>query len=329
MEQFKALVLDEVNNQKKLEIKSFSKKDLHEGEVTVKVQYSSVNFKDGIVGIHGQFVNKFPLIPGIDLAGTVIESKDLRFKTGDPVIVTSYELGTGHHGGYSEIARVPAKWVVPLPEGLTLRESMILGTAGFTAGLSVQRLEASGLKPEQGPVLVTGATGGVGSIAVDILAGRGYEVVASTGKTNQHKYLEKLGATQIIHRDEVIDSTPQPLREVRWAGAVDPVGGKTLQYILSTLKYGASVATSGLTGGVDVQTTVAPFIGRAVSWLGVDSVQCPMDIREKVWQRLATDLKPRNLNEEIVHEISLEELSAVLSSILAGKVRGRTIVKLS
>jgi acrylyl-CoA reductase (NADPH) len=242
--------------------------------------------------------------------------------------VTSYKLGTGHFGGFSEIARVPADWVVPLPKGLTLKESMILGTAGFTAALSVQRLEDNELEPSQGPVLVAGATGGVGSIAVNILAKRGYDVVASTGKSNEEAYLKGLGAKQIIHRNEIVDTDQAPMREEKWAGAIDPVGGKTLQYILSTLKYGGSVATCGLTGGIEVSTTVIPYISRGVNWLGIDSVECPMKKRLKVWNRLGDDLKPTTLNEEMVNEISLEELPEVLAAILEGKVRGRTLVKL-
>ena len=328
MNTFQALVLDKIGNQTKLEIKQLSMEDLPEGEVTIRVAYSSVNFKDGIVSIQNQMVGSYPLIPGIDLAGTIIDSTDERFKTRDEVIVTSYKLGTGHFGGFSEIARVPAEWVVPLPKGLSLKEAMILGTAGFTSALSVQRLEENGLEPGQGLVLVAGATGGVGSIAVNILAKRGYEVVASTGKSNEEAYLKGLGAKQIINRNEIIDSDQIPIREEKWAGAIDPVGGKTLQYILSTLKYGGSVATSGLTGGIGVSTTVLPYISRGVNWLGIDSVECPMDKRLKVWNRLGDDLKPTTLNEEMVNEISLEEIPEVLAAILEGKVRGRTLVKL-
>ncbi len=332
MNTFQAMVLDKVNDQTKLEIKQLSIEDLPKGEVTIRVAYSSVNFKDGLVAIQNpiqnQLVTSYPLVPGIDLAGTVIDSIDERFKEGDEVIVTSYKLGTGHSGGFSEIARVPAEWVVPLPKGLTLKEAMILGTAGFTAALSVQRLEENELEPSQGPVLVAGATGGVGSIAVNILAKRGYDVIASTGKSNEEAYLKELGAKQIIHRNEIIDTDQTSIREEKWAGAVDPVGGKTLQYILSTLKYGGSVATSGFTGGAEVSTTVYPYILRGVNWLGIDSVECPMKKRLKVWNRLGDDLKPTKLNEDMVNEISLEELPGVLASILEGKVRGRTLVKL-
>jgi len=328
MNTFKALVLDKVNDQTKLEIKQLSMEDLPKGEVTIRVAYSSVNFKDGIVAIRNQLVESYPMVPGIDLAGTVIDSKDERFKIGDEVIVTSYRLGAGHFGGFSEIARVPAEWVVPLPKGLTLKEAMVLGTAGFTAALSVIRLEDNGLEPSRGPVLVAGATGGVGSIAVNILAKIGYEVVASTGKINEEAYLKGLGAKEVIHRNEIMDTDQTSIRKKRWAGAIDPVGGKTLQYILSTLKYGGSVATSGLTGGIEVSTTVIPFISRGVNWLGIDSVQCPMKNRLKVWSRLADDLKPIKLDDEMVNEVSLEELPAVLADIIEGKIRGRTLVKL-
>ncbi|WP_198508120.1 acrylyl-CoA reductase family protein [Bacillus sp. FJAT-42315] len=327
MNTFQALVLDKVNDQTELEVKELTMADLPEGEVTIRVAYSSVNFKDGFVAFENSLVKSYPLVPGIDLAGTIMDSTDDRFKTGDEVIVTSYELGTGRFGGFSEVARVPADWVVPLPKGLSLKEAMILGTAGFTAALSVQRLEDNGLEPNQGPVLVAGATGGVGSIAVNMLANRGYEVVASTGKAKETAYLKQLGAKQIIDRHEVMDTEPTPMREEKWAGAIDPVGGETLQYILSSLKYGGSVATSGFTGGLEVSTTVMPHILRGVNWIGIDSVECPMDKRLQVWNRLADDLKP-TLFDEIVNEVSLQELQSVLANILEGKIRGRTIVKL-
>ncbi|WP_042220614.1 acrylyl-CoA reductase family protein [Oceanobacillus manasiensis] len=328
MDNFKALVLTKENDEASLSVKKQRMQDLPEGDVTIQVAYSSVNYKDAIVGVQHQMVKSFPHIPGIDLAGTVIESSDDSYKSGDKVIVTSYELGTGHHGGFSEVARVPKEWVVPLPDGLTLREAMILGTAGLTAALSVQRLEDNGLSTSHGPVLVAGATGGVGSLAVDMLAKKGYDVTASTGSSSEKEYLEKLGAKEIISRDEVTDDDGTPTRKKRWAAAVDPVGGSTLQYILSTLKQHGSVATSGLVGGVEVKTTVLPFIGRGVNWLGIDSVQCPMDLRRKVWDRLADDLKPAHLNEEVVNEITLDEVENTLQEILEGRVRGRTIVKL-
>ncbi len=226
MENFQAFVINKENEKVTRDIKTLSLSDLPEGEVTIQVAYSSVNFKDGFVAIQGQFVESYPLVPGIDLAGRVMESKDERYQEGDEVIVTSYDLGTGHHGGFSEVARVPGDWVVPLPKGLSMKEAMILGTAGFTAALSVQRLEDNNLKPENGPVLVAGATGGVGSIAVDILANRGYHVTASTGKTDEKDYLKKLGAREVIHREEIVDHEGNPMREERWAAAVDPVEGR-------------------------------------------------------------------------------------------------------
>ncbi|WYP28417.1 acryloyl-CoA reductase [Alkalihalobacillus sp. FSL W8-0930] len=302
--------------------------DQLDGDVLIKVSYSSVNYKDGMVGSTGRIAEFTPLIPGIDLAGVVVESGDHSFNEGDEVIVTSYRLGTGHHGGFSEYAKVPAEWVVPKPEGLTLRESMILGTAGFTAALSVGQLEKNGLNPKQGPVLVAGASGGVGSLAVIMLANLGYDVSASTGKGNEVEYLKKLGAKEVLNRDDLVDHDQKSTRRSKWAGAIDPVGGKTTQYILSTLSYGASVATSGLAGGVDVSTQVFPFISRGINWLGIDSVRCPMDIRTNVWQRLATDLKPTCLEDELVIEVKLEDLDQVFKDILEGKVRGRTIVKM-
>ncbi|MGJ9457369.1 acrylyl-CoA reductase family protein [Oceanobacillus sp. CF4.6] len=328
MDTFQALVLDKKDDQTCLDVKQLTVNDLPEGEVTIRVAYSSVNYKDGLVGIQNQLVESYPLIPGIDLSGTVIESTDTRYKAGDEVIVTSYKLGTGHSGGFSEVARVPAAWVVPLPKGLSLKEAMILGTAGLTAALSVEKLEDAGLKPEDGPVLVAGATGGVGSIAVNMLADRGYEVVASTGKSDQEAYLKQLGAKEVIHRNEIVAPDAQPAREKKWAAAVDPVGGKTLEYILTTLKYGGSVATCGLAGGVEVATTVIPFISRSINWLGIDSVMYPMDKRLEAWNRLSDDLKPTALNNEMVNEVSLTDLPEILSDILEGKVRGRTLVKL-
>ncbi|WP_373894900.1 acryloyl-CoA reductase [Virgibacillus sp. CBA3643] len=328
MDTFQALVLDKENEQSRLEVKNLTLDDLPEGDVTIQVAYSSINYKDGMVGIKNQMVESYPHVPGIDLAGTVIDSADGSFNKGDEVIVTSYALGTGHFGGFSEVARVPKEWVVPLPEGLSLKEAMALGTAGLTAGLSIQRLEDNGLNPSKGSVLVAGATGGVGSLSVDMLAKKGYDVTASTGKSSEAAYLKKLGAKEIIDREEVTDTDGTPTRKKKWAAAVDPVGGQTLQYMLSSLKYDGSVATSGLVGGVEVSTTVLPFISRGVNWLGIDSVQCPMGLRTKVWNRLADDLKPTFLTGDLVNEVSLEEVPSVLGEILDGKVRGRTIVKL-
>lgn len=328
MGNFKALVVNKDDNAFTVDIQQLNLDDLPEGEVLIEVAYSSVNYKDGLAAIpDGKIVSTYPFVPGIDLAGTVVSSEDDRFKEGDQVIATSYEIGVTHYGGFSEYARIPADWIVPLPEGLTLKEAMTFGTAGFTAALSVQYLQDHGVKPEDGPVLVSGATGGVGSAAVSMLSKLGYEVVASTGKESEHDYLRSIGAKEIISREALQPEKIRPLDSQRWAGAVDPVGGKTLAYILSTTKYGGTVAVSGLTGGPNVPTTVFPFILRGVKLIGVDSVYCPMSIRQKLWQRLATDLKPEKL-DQITREITLEELPQALKDILQGKLTGRTIVKL-
>ncbi|WP_066151784.1 acrylyl-CoA reductase family protein [Halalkalibacter krulwichiae] len=328
MNHYRALVFDLAKDQSVISIQERTKRDLAEGEVTIKVSYSSVNYKDGLATIPKKIIQSYPLVPGIDLAGTVIESRDERFSKGDEVIATSYDIGVSHDGGFSELAIVPANWVVSLPNGLTLKEAMILGTAGLTAALSIQRLEENGLSPEQGSVLVTGATGGVGSLAVNMLAQRGYKVTASTGKETEHDYLRELGATDVIHRDLFLSEEKRVLRKELYAAAVDPVGGRTLEHILTLIKYGGSIANSGLTGGTKVETSVFPFILRGVNWLGIDSVYCPMPLREKVWARLATDLKPTHLHSDIVNEITLDELPVTLQTILNGDARGRTIVRL-
>lgn len=326
---FKALMVNKTEENFTVQIKAITLNDLPEGDVVIKTAYSSVNYKDGLASIpEGKIVRSYPFIPGIDLAGTVVESKDPRFKEGDKVIATSYEIGVSHYGGYSEYARIPADWIVPLPEGLSFKEAMVYGTAGFTAALSVHRLEESGLTPEKGKVLVTGATGGVGSIAVAILAKLGYHVAASTGKQAEHGYLKEIGAKEILTREEVAGEKIRALDKQLWAGAVDPVGGKTLAAILSQMAYNGSVAVSGLTGGTDVPTTVFPFILRGVNLLGIDSVYCPMELRKTVWQRMASDFKPDQLLGTIIKEVTLDELPDQLSSILKGQVRGRTIVKL-
>ncbi|MEI3613367.1 NADPH:quinone oxidoreductase family protein [Pseudogracilibacillus sp. SO30301A] len=329
MDNFKALVVNKHENDFNINISTLSLDDLPEGDVVIKVAYSSVNYKDGLAATpNGKIVRNYPHVPGIDLAGTVVSSKNNRFKEGNKVIATSYEIGVSHYGGYSEYARIPAEWIVPLPEGLTMKEAMVYGTAGFTAALSIHRLEHKGLKPEDGQVLVTGASGGVGSSAVSMLAKLGYEVVASTGKTSEHDYLHKIGAKEIISREDLQPEKIRALDKQRWAAAVDPVGGKTLAYVLSTTKYGGSVAVTGLTGGSNVPTTIFPFILRGVNLLGIDSVYCPMEVRAELWKRMGDDLKPKQLTE-ISNEITLEKLSATLNDILAGKVKGRTIVKLN
>jgi acrylyl-CoA reductase (NADPH) len=327
-EDFKALVVEKSETDFSIGVKEVSFQDLPAGEVLIKVAYSSINYKDGLASLpDGKIVRSYPFIPGIDLAGVVVSSEDPRYSEGDQVIATSYEIGVSHYGGYSQYARIPADWIVPLPENLSLKEAMIYGTAGLTAALSVQRLEENGLTPEKGKVLVSGATGGVGSIALAILAKRGYDVVASTGKSSEHDYLHKLGAKEVVSRENVYSGKSKALDKQLWAAAVDPVGGESLAAILSKIQYNGSVAVSGLTGGGNVPTTVFPFILRGINLLGIDSVYCPMEVRKPLWERMAADFKPVVL-ETISKEISLEELPQTLPIILQGQARGRFIVKI-
>ncbi|BCG58863.1 acrylyl-CoA reductase family protein [Paenibacillus sp. URB8-2] len=313
-------------------VKPASLNDLPAGEVVIKVAYSSVNYKDGLASIpDGNIVKSYPFVPGIDLSGVVESSEDERFQQGQPVLVTGYGLGVSHFGGYSEYARVPADWVVPLPDGLSLKEAMIYGTAGFTAAMSIQALEDNGASPDQGKVLVTGAAGGVGGAAVAMLAQRGYLVVAGTGRTSESGYLKRLGAAEVISRSEIYDpeAKQRPLDKQLWQAAVDPVGGNQLAAILSKISYRGSVAVSGLTGGTKVPATVLPFILRGVNLLGIDSVSCPAELRLKVWKRMATDLKPAELEALIDREVTLTELPQALADILKSNTRGRVLVKLS
>jgi len=302
--------------------------ELSAGEVVIAAVWSSVNFKDALAATGAaKILKRLPIIGGIDVAGTVASSTDSRFREGDEVVVTGYDLGVANDGGYAAFVRVPADWVVKLPAGLSLRDAMTLGTAGFTAALSVIRLEENGLKPGTGPVLVTGATGGVGSIAVAILSGLGYQVTAMTGKDAEHDYLKSLGATDVVPRS-LAQKSARPLEKMMWAGAVDPVGGDTLGWLIKTMNYRGSVANSGLTGGTEVHTTVMPFILRGVNLLGIDSVMCPMAPRLEIWRRLATDMKPRIL-AAIAREIDLAGLPEAFATLAAGKARGRFVVKVS
>ncbi|WHY71147.1 acryloyl-CoA reductase [Fictibacillus enclensis] len=325
---FQAIVLEKNNDQVDITKKELSLDDLLEGEVTIRVAYSSVNYKDGLAAQNkSSIVTHYPMIPGIDLSGTVSHSSSPDFQEGDKVLVTGYKLGVSHFGGYSEYARVPAEWVVPLPEGLTLKDAMLYGTAGFTAALSVHRLQEHGITPESGSVIVTGATGGVGSQAVSMLSNLGYRVTASTGKESEHSYLKELGASDIIDRDEVVKKDNIPLYSQRWAAAVDPVGGKTLEFLLSSIQYGGSVAVSGLTGGTDVHTTVYPFILRGINLLGIDSVFCPATVRNTIWERIATDLKTEHAGDIMGQEVTLDELPDILRATVEGNNKGRVIVK--
>ena len=305
-------------------LRTIAAADLGDGDVVVRVDCSSVNYKDALATIpKGQVARISPLVPGIDLAGTVVEGPG----EGTEVLVHGYDLCVAHHGGYAEYARVPGEWVVPLPEGLSTKQAMAIGTAGFTAAMSVARLERHGLEPGDGPVLVTGATGGVGSTAVSILAARGYEVVASTGK-DARDYLTALGASEVIGREDVAGDG-KPLGKQRWAAAVDSVGGAVLAGLFPQIRYGGAVAATGLTAGIKVETTVMPFILRSVALLGIDSVQTAMEERAEIWRRLAGDLRPPQLDDAIAREISLDELEPALDAILKGGLTGRTVVRVA
>ncbi len=302
---------------------------LDPGEVTIRVAWSSVNYKDALAATGaGKIIRRFPCIGGIDLAGTVIESADPRFSPGEPVIATSFDLGVAHHGGYAEIARVPAAWVIKLPEGLTLRQAMALGTAGFTAALGIVRMEENGLKPENGPVIVNGATGGVGSLAIDMLAGLGYHVVALTGKEAEKDYLTSLGAKEVMLRQSLDLANIRPLGREMWAGAVDNLGGDVLAWTLSTMKRGGTVASIGLAASMSLGTTVAPFILRGVSLLGIDSGYVGEPYRSGVWRRLSLDLRPRHL-EAMTREIAFAELPGVFESFIQGRAHGRVVVRIA
>jgi putative YhdH/YhfP family quinone oxidoreductase len=298
---------------------------LGEGGVLVRVERSSVNYKDSLAAsANGRVARISPLIVGIDFAGEVIESDSREFVPGDVVIGTGYDLGVAHHGGFAQLARVPADWLVPMPAGLDVDGAMTIGTAGYTAALSVATLQAHGLAPGDGPVLVTGATGGVGSIAVGLLAGLGHEVVASSGKASAAGWLHELGAASVIDRAELTD-TPKPLMPATYAAAVDAVGGATLAGVVARLRTGAAVAASGNTGGMQLDTTVAPFILRGVALLGIDTVTTPIASRRELWKRMTDDLAPRGL-DEIRRVVSLTDVETALDEIARGGVRGRYVV---
>jgi len=302
--------------------------DLPPGELLLQVHYSSLNYKDALSASGRPGVTRnYPHTPGIDAAGVVVEDASGRFNPGDEVIVTGFDLGMNTAGGFGQYIRVPAAWGVPLPAGLSLRESMIYGTAGFTAGLSVHRLAAAGVDPGAGDILVTGATGGVGSIAVGVLARAGYRVVAATGKVGEGEYLRGLGAAEVVDRQSLLDGAERPMMKERWAGAVDVVGGSTLAAILKSTRYGGVVTCCGLVGAPDLPVNVFPFILRGVSLLGIDSVQCPAQPRLLVWRQLSGDWRPPRL-EDTVTELSLQELDPAIKAILAGELRGRTLVNL-
>jgi putative YhdH/YhfP family quinone oxidoreductase len=326
---FRAMVVSKTDEKTYTrEVTERSISDLPEGEVLVRVRYSSLNFKDGLSCIGNPGVTRnYPHTPGIDASGEVAESSDSRFKIGDSVIVTSYDLGMSTSGGFGQYIRVPAEWVVPLPEGLSLKDSMIFGTAGYTAALSVHALQKHGITPEQGEIVVTGSTGGVGSVSVALLSHLGYSVVASTGKKEETDFLKGLGAAEIVSREEVNDESKKPLLRERWAGAVDTVGGTTLAALLKATKRGGAVAATGLVASAELSTTVFPFILRGVSLLGIDSGFTPTKLRRKIWNKLAGIWKFPQL-EQLKIDCTLEELDPEIDKILAGGQRGRVVVDL-
>jgi acrylyl-CoA reductase (NADPH) len=308
--------------------------DLDPGEVVIRAHYSSVNYKDALAATGaGKVIRRFPCVGGIDVSGIVESSSDARFKAGDEVLVTGYDMGVAHDGGYAGFVRVPADWVVPLPQGLTppnglsLWDAMALGTAGFTAALSIHRLEQNELRPENGKVIVTGATGGVSSLAIQMLAQLGYHVVALTGKDTEHDYLKSLGAAEILPRSQVDLNSARPLEKAQWAGALDSVGGATLAWLTRTMQQEGTIASFGNAGGIELHTTVLPFILRGVKLLGVDSAATIMPMRKQVWQRLATDLRPKSL-AQIAHVVPFAKLPEVFPLMLQGNHRGRSVVEI-
>jgi acrylyl-CoA reductase (NADPH) len=325
---FKALLLEEKDGKVVPRVAELAEDALPSDDVTVAIEHSTLNYKDGLIlqGL-GRLVRQYPHVPGIDFAGRVLSSDNPAWREGDPVLLTGWRVGEAHWGGYGQKARVKGDWLVKLPVGLTTRQAMAIGTAGFTAILAVMALEDHGLAPDKGEVLVTGAAGGVGSVATAILAKLGYQVAASTGRPETHDYLRKLGATSIVERASIEKPSGKPLEGERWAGCIDAVGGGTLAQVLTQLKYHASVAACGLAGGAKLEATVIPFLLRGVNLLGIDSVMCPTPRREQAWARLARDL-PLDLLESMITEARLEDLPRLAGEILAGKVRGRVVVNL-
>ena len=341
MNSFHAYRIDEANGQSAGHFVELTLDDLDPGEVVIRSHYSGVNYKDALAATGaGKVIRRFPCVGGVDVSGVVVSSTDARFKSGEEVLVTGYGMGVSHDGGFAEYVRVPADWVVPLPQGLSLHDAMALGTAGFTAALSIHRLEQNELQPDSGKVIVTGATGGVASLAIQMLAQRGYHVVALTGKDSEHDYLRSLGASEILSRNDLQMGT-RPLEKAQWAGALDAVGGETLAWLTRSMQQNGVIASFGNAGGIALHTTVMPFILRGVRLIGVDSAATAMTLRRELWQRMATDpsscessgkvttgLYPGKL-AEMVQDIPFEQLPEVFSGMLQGKSRGRAVVRFS
>ena len=327
MATFKAIVIEKADTGQKVRLTDFDEKDLMDGDVTVRVEWSTVNYKDGLA-ITGKapVVRRFPMIAGVDFAGTVESSTHPKWKPGDQVILNGWGVGETRLGAYAEKARVKGDWLVRRPAGISTRDAMAIGTAGYTAMLAVMALERAGINPSRGPVIVTGAAGGVGSVAVALLAKLGYAVAVSTGRPEEAAYLKGLGASEIINRNELAGPA-RPLAKERWAGGIDAVGSTTLANVLSMTRYGGAVAACGLAGGMDLPTTVAPFILRGISLIGIDSVMCPLPHREAAWRRLEADLDHKKVMA-MASEINLDEVIAAGGRIVDGKVRGRIVVKI-
>ncbi|MDH4282653.1 MAG: oxidoreductase [Myxococcales bacterium] len=328
MEQFRAFRIDRADGGVTAGFTDLTLDDLSEGDVVIQVSHSTINYKDALAATGaGRILRKFPLVGGIDLAGRVVRSAVDEFREGDAVLVNGCGLSETRDGGYAEFARVPADAVVPIPEGLTEAEAMQLGTAGFTAALAIHRMEQNDQRPENGPVVVTGATGGVGSLAIDMLSGRGYEVMALTGKPEQASYLESIGADRVMVRTEV-DFGTRPMEKAEWAGAIDNLGGEVLTWLTRTVGYGGNIASVGLAASHQLKTTVMPFILRAVCLLGINSVETPRDLRLDVWKRIASDLRPRHLDAIGGSTIDFAELPDAFQDFIDGKVTGRTLVRI-
>jgi acrylyl-CoA reductase (NADPH) len=328
MQSLRAFRIDQHDGITRAGVQTLRLEDLSSGDVLIKAHYSSVNYKDALAATgRGKILRRFPLVGGVDVSGVVMESTDARFAAGEEVLVTGCGLGESHDGGFSELVRVPADWVVPLPRGLSLRDAMVLGTAGFTAALAIDRMEQNGQDPALGPVVVSGASGGVGSIAVDLLHGHGYEVIALSRKPDADGYLASLGADRVLDAQGVSDSRA-PLEKAQWGGAIDTVGGEVLAWLTRTVRPWGNIAAVGLAGGAELHTTVMPFILRGVSLLGITSANCPMQRRQEVWQRLVNDLRPRHLDTILAGEVSLDELPQVFEKVLSGQHRGRFLVRI-
>ena len=329
MNRFSAYKIFEENGKSLGRIARLSLDDLDPGDVLIRTAYSGVNYKDALAATGaGKVIRRFPCVGGVDAAGVVESSSDARFKPGDAVLVTGYDMGVAHDGGFAEYVRVPADWVVSLPQGLSLFEAMALGTAGFTAALAIHRLEQNELTPDSGKVIVTGATGGVSSLAIQMLAQRGYHVVALTGKEKECPYLESLGAREILLRSALDLNSTRPLEKAQWAGALDAVGGMTLAWLTRSMQQDGAIASFGNAGGVELNTSVFPFILRGVKLLGVDSAATKMPLRKMIWQRLANDLRPLHMHD-MIRRVSLADLAQVFPAMIAGQSRGRTVVEIA